>query len=236
MSKIVPVPLTIPMAGLVCWHDLYDPTQSLASVSDLSGNGYSLQLGSTSGADTNDPAWATGGKGLVHTTDDYCLTGNLSGVSMADDWTVLLCLLPDGTTGTVCGIANAGSDTEYQRVISSGGYLRVGSRHGTEVLDTSPGLAVSKTVPGLYEWSSRDGTICLKHVATGTSTTVANQSPTGTPRVGLGCIGRATQTLLADAITFYEALLYSRALSTAEINRAYRVLKGTWAARGVTIS
>jgi hypothetical protein len=57
MNPALLTPTGIPRGGLICWHDLYDPTSALASVPDLSGNGCSLQRGSTAGEDSNDPTW-----------------------------------------------------------------------------------------------------------------------------------------------------------------------------------
>ena len=63
----------LPKNGLVA---LYDMGKQIAlgntgqTLVDFSGRGNNAQLGSTAGADTNDPAYS--GQGLVFGTDDYC--------------------------------------------------------------------------------------------------------------------------------------------------------------------
>ena len=228
MSKIVPVPLTIPMAGLVCWHDLYDPTQSLASVSDLSGNGYSLQLGSTSGADSNDPAWGTDGKGLVFTTDDYALTGELSGVTAADDWTVIF-----STTTNSPGYywAIAASITDYCCIrAGSAGNLRIRSSNSTGSSE-SPFLSIIG--PTVVVGQSADGILrffCASNPAS--IVTCSNISTAVTAKISLMSLLGVVP--IAES-TAYSHLFYNRVLSDAEINRIYRVTKGKWAGRNISI-
>jgi hypothetical protein len=220
--------LGIPRSGLVCWHDLYDPTESLASVPDLSGNGYDLQLGSTAGADTNDPAWGTDGKGLVFLTDDYALTGNLSGVTAADDWTVIF-----STTTNSNGYywAIAASITDYCCIrAGSAGNLRMKSSNST---DSSESLYLSIIGPTVVVGQSADGILRLFCASNPASiVTCSNISTAVTAKIWLMSLLGAVP--VAES-TVYSHLFYNRALSDVEIQRIYRSLKATWAARGVTI-
>jgi len=228
----------VPRSGLVCWHDLYDPTESLASVPDLSGNGYSLQRGSTAGEDSNDPAWGTDGKGLVHTTDDYCLTSDLSGVDMAGDWTVVLCGLWNlyDAFGTLWSLSTATHWHRLYRVIDDVSQLRAQSYAGAGAnYTTAPTLNPSHTSPVALALVAAGDTLTLTDLGTGHSSVSANAKPIGACRIGLGCVSTATIAGVADAMTAYSHIFYNRALSNAEIQRTYRSLKATWAARGVTV-
>ncbi len=55
------------------------------TLADLSGNGHTATLGSTAGADTNDPLWNAAG--LAYTTDDFVECGT-SAELHSDAWTV----------------------------------------------------------------------------------------------------------------------------------------------------
>lgn len=62
---------TYPTAGLVAAYEPWRGDQGDAQVlTDFSGNGHHGQIGSTSGSDTNDPAW-TASVGLRFATNDY---------------------------------------------------------------------------------------------------------------------------------------------------------------------
>jgi Concanavalin A-like lectin/glucanases superfamily len=69
--------------GLVAYYRFDEGSgQTLA---DQSGNGHDGTLGSTAGADTNDPSWVA--EGLSFATDDYVSTEN-DAATRPDAWTV----------------------------------------------------------------------------------------------------------------------------------------------------
>ena len=229
--------LGIPRAGLVAYHDLYDPTASLASVPDLSGNGYALRLGSTAGADTNDPAWAAGGKGLVFTTDDYCLTADLPAMDLASPFTWVL--IAKGITGDGNYIGGLCLPTGYSNYVLLQHFgpntWRLRWDDGTggvynqlTVADDALHCVSVVRAPSSLKWQVWD---------TGAVGTVGTlRSPAGTPRLGLACMPGSSALYpwaKGEALT---SLVWNRALSDAELQRIYRTLKATWAARSVTIS
>jgi hypothetical protein len=75
--------IPIVQAGLVVYYRLDEGSGQV--VTDHSGNGHNGTLGSTAGADTNDPSWVP--EGLGFTTDDYVTTAD-SGATQPDAWTV----------------------------------------------------------------------------------------------------------------------------------------------------
>ncbi|GEM45929.1 hypothetical protein [Deinococcus cellulosilyticus] len=73
---------TLPAGAVGIYDFVYDPANP-QRLTDLSGNGNHGQLGSTSGADTDDPAWGPDGYGLIFDAiDDFVslplALGNLS--------------------------------------------------------------------------------------------------------------------------------------------------------------
>lgn len=217
----------------------YSATTTLQSESgllDLSGNGYHLQRGSTLSADTNDPTVL--GPGLSFVTDDYALTGDLSGVDMAGDWTVVLCGLWNlyDAYGTLWSLSTATHWHRLFRVADGVSPLRAQSYAGAGAnYTTEPTLKPSHTSPVALALVAAGDTLTLTDLGTGRSSVGANAKPIGACRIGLGCVSTATISGVADAMTAYSHLFYSRALSDGEIQRIYRSLKATWAARGVTI-
>jgi Concanavalin A-like lectin/glucanases superfamily len=75
--------IPIVQAGLVVYYRFDEGAGQ--TVADHSGAGNSGTLGSTSGADTNDPSWVA--EGLSFTTDDYMATAN-DASTLPDAWTV----------------------------------------------------------------------------------------------------------------------------------------------------
>jgi hypothetical protein len=75
--------IPIVQAGLVVYYRFDEGSGQM--VADLSGNGNGGTLGSTAGADTNDPSWVA--EGLSFTTDDYVSTAN-NASARPDAWTV----------------------------------------------------------------------------------------------------------------------------------------------------
>ena len=240
MHPVLMTPSGIPRSGLVCWHDLYDPTESLASVPDLSGNGYSLQLGSTAGEDTNDPSWVSDGLGLSFVTDDYCLTPTLTGVDPSAPWTVVLAgvwnLYAKGKT--LWGLSTATYWHRIYRTADSVNYTRVHSYAGSDAsYSTTPTLYPSYTSPVALVARANADSVMLKDMGTGSTATCTNANPAGECRIGLGCVAKSSiaDGSSADSMTAYSHLFYSRALSNAEIQRIYRSLRATWQSRGVSI-
>lgn len=213
----------------------YSATTDLQTFADLSGHGYSLQRGSTAGADSNDPAVL--GPGLSFVTDDYCLTPTLTGVDPAAPWTVIVAGIWSMYVAYSTSWSLATAD-HWQRIFRPGQHLTqtVGQSYDGYGSNTSPILTPSRISPVVLTMVSTDDSLTLIDMATGNSSVGTNRKPTGDCRIGLGCLAKSGVAGIVDSMTVYSHLFYNRALSNAEINRAYRVLKGTWAARGVTIS
>ncbi len=222
-------------AGLVCWHRIFDPTSALGAVPDKS-NKHVLQLGPTTGADAEDPAWGVGGKGLGFVAPTYCLTENLPEVTLAGPWTAFLCGLFNGATlyATLWSLADSAGDANYHDIYYKGGGGKVYLRSYSSDSQFSGPLDVSTISPCVLVARTVGTNIVLTRMDTGAYVTAVNKNPTGTARLGIGA--RATATVWpVDAMTAYECLLYSRSLSNAEIWRMYREIKRWWAGQGVAV-
>lgn len=226
----------LPKHGLVCYHDLYDPTSTNLIIPSTYNAAYPLQLGSVAGSDTNDPAWATGGKGLSFVTDDYCLTGSLAGVALVGPWAAVLAGKFTGTNagGSYWIMDPAADETTFCSMrVGVAGEGKIGARiqaSGDGVASAQLDVPTDGYIAVVAACSN--GVITLSRLDTGALAATGQRAPTGTPRIGLGGTGGVSK---ANSATLVSHLLYNRTLSPAEIQRAYRYLKALWASRGVTI-
>lgn len=229
----------LPTIGMIANWDMWQGSGQ--TVADKSGSGLLLQLGSTSGVDaTTDPAWTP--PGLVFGGTQFCITTGVVPLTMAGDWSFIVAALFSGTgTGNPMSLAD-GSATNMYQCLNAGSLdgthnsLTVTSRNATtNSVDVNP-LAVPNTSYVVIHWKSSGGFLNLTRMDDGTSTPLfASVSPTGTPRIGVGCVARSALGPTVGSMTGLQCLVYSRALSTAEALAAYRSIKATWAGRGVTI-
>lgn len=226
---------------LLVWHPQaypsaslpeYAATTTLQSTPDLSGHGYALTRGSNAtDADTNDPTVL--GPGLGFVTDDYAVTGNLSGVSMAGPWTAIVVLKQSGVTADRVAWCISADGNNWAGLRQAGEAVIGGAIKGAGTQSTSGNVASSTTANIVWALSCAGGLLRLQRLDTGVSVTAGPQTPVGTAHLTVGSL----PVLLAhvDAMTAYEDLFYNRALSNAEIARIYRAIKAKWAGRGVTI-
>ncbi len=239
MHPVLMTPSGIPRSGLVCWHDLYDPTESLASVPDLSGNGYDLQLGSTAGADTNDPAWGADGKGLVFVTDDYCTF--TPAYTWGDPLSIVMVVKGAAQTDhRLFSLGLSTSDTPIMSLSTSAAAptnkLRVYARsqQSNALYQDSAAVAFDDVwrVVGCVVAAS-----AFSFFVSGAIESYAHGGFSGTATFDRGGIGALLRTGAGSYFngSMGNVVQYNRALSDAEIQRIYRSLKATWAARGVTI-
>lgn len=217
---------------------IYQATGSKQTVYDpLSG--LSLQLGSSASSDTNDPIPAIVSNRVIghrFTTDDYEVSGNLSGLSMAGSWTVYFGGLLDGSSGSVFSIASAAAANQYisVRYSASGSVIIAAQAGGSET--TSDALSVSTSLYSLFALTSNGTTLTLTRLDTGTSVTLANPGATGTPRVGLGARVASTVTNQANAMTAFSFVLFSAVHGPGTQQSVRRYLKTQMSnLRGLTV-
>lgn len=220
--------------GIYLWHpQLNDGTlwpydgnvfsPGLQSIYDLSGNGNHLQMGATANAEATDPVQTLAG--LSMTGANYALSGNLAAISMAGEWTAYLCAKLTGSSNTPLSFADATAADQYVSVEhAASGSINVTSKSGASTA-TSSNLAVPTTTYNLLALRSASGVLSITLVDTLASVSVANQNPTGTPRLGIGARPASTVTSIANSMLVPFAAIYARATSSIEDQRVRRYLQ-----------
>lgn len=201
---------------------------------DLTGNGYHLQRGATTGAEASDPTVL--GPGLSFDGGDGAFTADI-GINKNNPFTILFPCKPSGSSGTLIALTDsATASTKFQRLMfSAGNAVKAGSAAGgAESL--SDALTVDGTAYQVLALTSDGTTLTAKRMDTGASVTVADTNPDGNARLGIGCTAGSTPMAnLASALIALEPVAHNRLLSNAEIQRAYRAVKSVWAGYGVTV-
>jgi hypothetical protein len=196
-------------------------------LTDYTGNGHDGQLGSTSGVDTNDPAWSA--EGLVFTAAQsdivVCDTVGMSGGAAR---TVLAAVKTDASTNF--GVEWAGSGPNFTRYTlrNSGGNLRleVAGAGYTSSLGLSAG---SWHFVGVTQSGSNLNTAVLYR--DGGSEAVPTSQVIDTQ----GNFQFGKYSSLFAGMTGAYCLAYNRALSAEEVEQNRQVLTTILAARGITL-
>lgn len=203
-------------------------------LTDYTANAYHGTLGSTAGADTNDPAWSS--LGLTFAIDDYVRipAGALGGTGAATVMAVVR-LSGDGNYPHVLG-GNPGDSGI--RLLFNAAARQPWARVKNAAAQSTD--AVSTTVIALNTWvcltarfrpgAGLDIWINGAQDTTAATTIVDRVAPTE------GLIGTdgpaAGQTLPGDVAMM---VLYNRALSDAELTQNYQALKDRLTPRGVVL-
>lgn len=226
-------PRQFPTRGLVGFWDLINVQGDPQTVPSLYGGAYPLQRGATAGAEASDGAF--GASGWVASGDDYLLSGNLAGVSMAGDWTAVVCGLFNGTTNSVWSVADGSATNQYHVVWYSGAAsLKIQSNDGSAT-NSANALTVSATSVSALALVNQAGVLTLHRLDTKTNITHSGKAPTGTPRLGFCVNARSSLSDIANASTVALASFANVAWTEAEIQRAYRAMQAAAAAKGVTV-
>ena len=228
----------IPKNGLATWHDLYDPTQNLQVIPDYSGNSNTLQRGPSSGAESADPSWQSGGKGLGFTGVNYAVTGNLTGVTMAGDWTIIFCLTPSGITGINLSLSMNSGD-QWAMVQGYGGSGRqtrvIAKRGGTWVGGSSWIVVEPGTSTLVFAMQKIGTTVTLTRLDTGANVSYTD-SLTGSAASMLLLGGEYGGSTLVNNMTAFADGVWIGSLQTAQLASTYMRLQHMWASRGVTLT
>ena len=221
----------------------YSPPAGLPqSLTDYTGRGNNAQLGSTAGADTNDPAYS--GQGLTFGIDDYCK----SSASVFDDMQAFTCI-------TVCKANSAGGNSAgrlFEKFDNAGVKgIRCYISSNTLKLARYDGSTNYKVWANQQTMSYGSNAIfALSAIQSGDDNavkswvTVTKQTPTvtvaGTPTVVTDAsydlyIGNRSNADCNFDGTIYCQLWYNRILSDTEYMQAHSYLKRLMNSRGITI-
>ncbi len=218
--------------GLVACYDFQGGGNKLI---DRSGNGNHGQLGSTAGADTNDPTWT--GQGLQGNGDDLINCGHGDPVNFNNEFSVFAVINPtivnDWKQNSV--VTKYETDKyQWKFGLTSSGLVRLDvykDQVTTVAAWTIQSLSagVPAYIGGIYD--SEKVTTC-KGTIGGNPVAFAEPIQTVNPDLRIGCEPKNSRYFEGD---IYFVLLYNRALTPPEITQNYHALQRILAGRGVQI-
>lgn len=208
-------------------------------LTDRSGNGYHGTLGSTPGADTNDPAWAT--EGLTFDGGDYVDLGTtLGGITAAPFSVTVVFKKPGAAEGNVIShnssTAATGGAGFYITSLANGQII--GRVYDADAAKTKINFVFAAT-PTLSEYQSvtlvHTGTAIVAYNRTvATFTQAAGYTPCTTKNAFLSKMGEADWDYITGEIN--AVLAYPFALTAGQVAQNHASLKALLAPRGVTLA
>ena len=196
-------------------------------------NGNNGQLGSTTGADTNDPTWTP--QGLTFATDDYVTAGTATDLNLANsNFTLVVAVKPTTTNLETVMAKNSFGPNGW-------GIYQDANKFHAQVRGSDAGAIINANSNYvLNQWYllefMRSGISLLlningvRQISTASITT---EPSTAAVNFQWGKRATANDYYFNGEIAY--ALAYSRALSLGESARNYRALKKNLAGRGVAI-
>jgi len=202
-------------------------------LTDSTGNGHHGQLGSTAGADANDPTWTAEGLNFAAGTFVTCDNAGISG-GVARTVCAVIATDDAGSGNTRFGIEWVGDGSNFKRWT-----LRCASSSDDLRLEVQgAGQTASSLNFDAFEWNfiaatqsgSNMNTITLyKDGATPVPLTTSATLDT------IGAFQFGTANSVGNAMQAAYGLVYDRALSAAEIEQNRQALASILAARGITL-
>ena len=211
---------------------------------------FAVQNGSTAGSDGNDGV-RTDGYGLLCNTSQYALSAALAGIDLALDWTLVATLISNGTTpglvATLLSLAIPGVEDGYVSIETSpptySASLVDGEKHCNVRLHVKNGETDTYSAEGIFLSTSEVRTLSLEAVGniltlscreTGESCSVETPRVAGAPRVGWGCLAKATVSAPVKVALYKETAVWNRDLSAAEDERQKRYMQSAWRGKDPT--
>ena len=232
-------PYGVPRNGLIA---LYDPGRQMLTgatgqtLIDFSGKGNSAQLGSTAGADTNDPSYS--GAGLVFGTDDYAKSSS----NVFDDMQAFTCITAckplsagGGSAGRIWDKASSNYAFFSSSNIAFILYRQTAVTQYTSVKTLSYGNNIILGITFNLGYPDNASKIYVNSkVGSATKSGAGSGSYLNIASSGM-YIGNRTGADRNFGGTIYLQLWYNRILSDAEYMQAYNSLKRLMFSRGVVI-
>ncbi len=231
------MPRGIVRTGLVAWYDFLQGADAQV-LYDKWVNGYNGQLGSTSGVDANDPTWVA--QGLSFVTNDYVQVTRPPALTAPSELTVTVVSLSNAVVNrapyATCFISGYKGWRFTQAAVPSNsmalGIARDSNGQYSEVASSANALQVAawQCLTVRKSAAAVDFFVNLTAAGSGTLAEAAIKAATNPLRIGY----EETNVAYLSAMIAYE-LLYSRALTDAEVARNYAYLRSALAPRGVTL-
>ena len=191
------------------------------TLADYGGSGYDLQLGSTSGSDTNDPSWVTAG--LSFTTDDYCFRNTTPAVSQPN--TIVVCAnleLP----ATAYVFDGSGAP---RQIFESHSTDKIGQYAGSFVYSAAgQGYTTGwKIYTFVFSGASSKGYISNTEVISG------DPGAGGLGGLTIGCVSAKSSLFITGVVGYF--IIYNKALDSDERAQNALALTAIMAGRGITV-
>lgn len=206
-------------------------------LTDHSGNGYDGTLGSTAGADTNDPAW--GAAGLVFDgTDNFVTVGTAAGLDVGNgDFTLLAAVTPTSNAGGryLLGKNAGGSSSRWEIGGAAGKWRAVHVSAAGAVVKADADTAYTNGTTYLVTGTRSGNTLSL-YIGTAVQAapgTIAAAASTAAHPLTIGAGPAGTDPL---AGTLHVAAIWPFALTPAQVTQTHGALKAALAARGVVLT
>lgn len=205
------------------------------SVVDRSGLGNTIQRGSTSGADANDPSWEA--NALLYDSDDIAYSPVISSMSHSSGWSVFLALTATGMD-THLGVGNLSPDWQPHVSVERwgpSGSLRVFSG-SSEKTNSIPTNAFKTGQPCLIYLKYSGGISYFRSMDTADITEIEHTLSNRTPQVVFNARAYNGGINRASSSRQYLCLAFNRVTTSAEDERIYASVKKLLAGQGVTLS
>ena len=213
----------------------YEETTDNQSVRDLSGKGNNGQLGSTVGADTNDPTWET--HKLNFTTDDYVVLPAL--LAGTDEFTLITVYqLNAGGSGsrTLAAASNLTPNRNgiFHNTLSNIKFRVTESGGGMHTLQPTFSSATGSWRMLTARWKSGQAQELVLNDFEDSGAAAAIDVPSGTIANPYDTLGSFRADSFLDGKLACQ-LFYDRYLADTEIKRNYRTVRSILSLRGVTL-
>lgn len=239
---LAPPPVII-TSGLI-WGLAFDEGTGQL-LNDLSPNNYDAHLGTTTGADTNDPNWITAGLDFDPAALDVVIAETVPDTNWLGAITVMVVAKVDAVGGTFA---------HFLCKHTGSGLTNVPIELRSDTATPPKLTAVRGNAAGAFTWTGPSMTLttfqCYSVTHDGllsslptfylntTASTGTGSVGTAVPPTGTGAnirLGRRTNATVQLDGTLSYVLVYNRILSAGEISTNYDALKAIMAARGVTL-
>jgi hypothetical protein len=216
----------------------YELTTDNQTLTDRGPYGYNGQLGSTAGADVNDPVW--GAIGLTYGADDFVKIAAAANINDLAQITIMSALRLDGWGGGGTGrISDKGGKRNLYTTEAYLGFLQDfdGATDGSWASAAGSLSLAGQTVAVAYDRTSAANTPTffvngLQSATTQVTAPAGSAVSDAASDLYLGNAAAANRNLDGPQGYYLE---YNRILTPAEIMRNHHVLRGAMARRGLVI-
>ncbi len=216
--------------GLVAWYKFDEGSGQV--LTDYSPYGNHGVLGSTSGADTNDPTWTA--QGLSFITDDYVNVPYSASLDFSTAFYIETVIKTGASLSgyLFCKNVSLPADIQYGAYID-GPYSRIGVWLNGDERGGSADGSIAVNTPYVIGVGYDSRYICI-HINKTRLGYYSYTDPLNSVSTSLRIGGRKVNAVFLNGLVLSQAY-YNRMLSLAEIARNYEAHKKTAARRGIAL-